>query len=112
MTDIYIDAQLADAYMAIGRRKNAIAEARQDKGLITVSVDAESGIMSGTDLVPEHVILLASKSARIALAAIVLDEIETEGALISQWVDGFIIGLELAKIREAEAAPTEGSFWT
>lgn len=104
-----MDSQLLEAFSRIGARKAAVSSALDGEGnhYIGVSMEADgSPVFLGTDLIGNDVIAVADKMARTAMAAMLMDEVNVMGALVGMYVDGMLVGLELAKIRD-EAARAE-----
>jgi len=99
-----LDPLLAKAFIRIAARKTAIADAQGDESSrLGVQMEAPGPLFVGADLDPDHVMYFAHRMTRTCLAALLLDEIDIPSAIEGQWVDGFLTGLELGKLRaEAE----------
>lgn len=102
-----MDQQLIEAFGRVGARKAAISSALDgdDNNLIGVDMDVDgSPMFIGTDLIGGDVLVIADKMARTAMAAMLLEEVNVHGALTGLYVDGMLVGLELANLRELARA--------
>jgi hypothetical protein len=97
-----LDPQLAAAFARMQARKQATDD---DSRLFGVQMDPHNATaFIGSDVRVEQALFLGDLMATAAIGAVMIGESDLENAFVGIWVDGFLVGLELARIRAEETA--------
>jgi hypothetical protein len=96
-----MNKDLLRALENLGERKRAISEGSGQTTLIGV-MDERGLMMTGTDLTVDEVTQVAERLAKLSIGAILIDDVPPTATMVGLWVDGLLVGLEVARVRSVK----------